>query len=380
MDFELTDEQSDIKRAAKDFAEGEFPDKAKECDREEKFPRDVWKKACELGFVGGHLDEKWNGGGLGYLEAALASEQFTRVDPGMGSVLTTTLGAEVIQEFGTEAQKEKYLAPLPEGDAIMGIAITEPDAGSDVAGCVGTTAVKDGDEWIINGNKMFTTNGDIADHLVVVCMTDPDTDSRHRKQSMFIVETDWDGFESSKIEGKAGLRASDTAELSFNDVRVPDENLLGKRGHGFYQTMAFFNRSRTYIGAQGVGIAQGALDRALDYVQEREAFGQKISDFQGIRFRLAHMASRTEAARNLVYRAAWKLDNGKMSPIDVAMAKWYAAETGVRVSEEAVQLHGGYGYIDDYDVERFWRASKVVEIYEGTKEIEKSIVAGELLG
>lgn len=380
MDFDLTEEQRDLKRAAKEFAEGEFPDKAKECDREEKFPHDVWEKACDLGFVGGHLDEKWNGGGFGFLEAAIVMEEFVRVDPGMASVLTTTLGAEVIQEFGTEEQKEKYLAPLPQGEAIMGIAITEPDAGSDVAGCVGTRAVKDGDEWILNGNKMFTTNGDIADHLVVVCMTDPDADSRHQRQSMFIVETVWDGFESNKITGKAGLRASDTAELSFNDVRVPEENLLGERGSGFYQTMAFFNRSRTYIGAQGVGIAQGALDRALDYVQEREAFGQKISDFQGVRFKLADMATKTEAARNLVYGAAWKLDNGQMSPIDVAMAKWYAAETGVRVSEEALQLHGGYGYIDDYDVERFWRASKVVEIYEGTKEIEKSIVAGELVG
>lgn len=380
MDFDLTAEQNDVKKAARDFAQAEFPDIAKEYEEEGKFPWEVWEKACNLGFVASYIDEKWNGGGLGFLEHVLITEEFVRADPGISTVLMTTLGSEVIQKFGTEKQKEKYLSPLGEGEAIMGIAITEADAGSDVAGCTNTRAEKDGDEWVMNGNKMFTTNGTIADHIVVVALTDPEADSRHKRQSMFIVETDWDGFGSTKIEGKAGLKASDTAELTFDNLRIPEENLLGKRGEGFYQTMAFFNRSRTYIGAQGIGIAQGSLDRAVEYVQERESFGQKLSNFQGLRFKLADMATRTEAARNLIYKAAWKLDQGELDPKDVALAKWYAAETGVEVSNEAVQLHGGYGYIDEYDVERFWRASKVVEIYEGTKEIEKTIVGDRLTG
>ncbi|KXA94327.1 acyl-CoA dehydrogenase [candidate division MSBL1 archaeon SCGC-AAA259I09] len=382
MDFELTEEQRDLKKAAQKFAEGEFGDSevAKGYDNEQKFPVGIWGKACDLGFVGCYIPEEYNGGGLGFLENALIMEGFTRVDPGVGFLLSTTLGTEVIMEYGTEKQKENYLAPIPAGDAIMGIAITEPDAGSDVAGCTGTRAEKEGDEWILKGNKMFTTNGTIADHVLVLAMTDPDADSRHRRQSMFVVETDWDGFEANKIEGKAGLRASDLAELVFNDVKVPEENLVGERGEGFYETMTFFNRSRTYIGAQGLGIAQGALDRALDYVQEREAFGRVISSFQGIRFKLAEMETRTQAARNLVYKAAWELDQGQLERKNVAVAKWYAAETGVKVADEAVQLHGGYGYIDEYDVERFWRASKAIEIYEGTKEIEKTIVADRLLG
>lgn len=380
IEFGLSDEQKSLKKAAKEFAEGEFEDElARECDKEEKFPRKLWKKACDLGFVASYIDEKWNGGGLGFLEHALITEEFARADPGLSTILMTTLGSEVVQEYGTEKQKEKYLSPLGKGDSIMGIAITEPDAGSDVAGCIGTRAVKDEDEWIINGNKMFTTNGTIADYLVVLCLTDPEAESRHRRQSMFIVETDREGFESNKIEGKAGIRASDTAEISLNDVRIPEENLLGERGKGFYQTMGFFNRSRTYIGAQGLGIAQGSLDKAVDYVKEREAFGKRISSFEGVRFKLADMATRVESARNLVYKAAWKLDKRELDPMQIALAKWYAAETGVEVAEEAVQLHGGYGYIDEYDVERFWRASKVVEIYEGTKEIEKTIVADNLL-
>ncbi len=380
MDYELTDEQKGIKKAAREFAQAEFPDIAREYEEKGEFPWEIWEKACDLGFVASYIDQEWGGGGLGFLEHVLITEEFVRADPGISTVLMTTLGSEVIKKFGTEKQKEKYLSPLGNGEAIMGIAITEADAGSDVASCTNTRAEKDGDEWILNGSKMFTTNGTIADHIVVVALTDPDADSRHKRQSMFIVETDWDGFDSTEIDGKAGLKASDTAELTFDDLRVPEENLLGKRGEGFYQTMAFFNRSRTYIGAQGIGIAQGSLDKALDYLQEREAFGQKLTNFQGIRFRLADMATRTEAARNLVYKAAWKLDKGELDPKDVALAKWYAAETGVEVANEAVQLHGGYGYIDEYDVERFWRASKVVEIYEGTKEIEKTIVGDRLTG
>jgi len=381
MDFELTQEQEDLRNAAKEFAEGEFdPDLARKLDREQTFPMDIWKKACKLGFIGCYIPEEYNGGGLGFLDHAFIMEEFTRADPGIGFILSVTLGSEVLIEHGDEMQKEKYLAPVPIGDAIMGIAITEPNAGSDVAGCTTTHAEKEGDTWILNGSKMFITNGTIADHLLVLAVTDPDAPSRHRRHSMFVVETGWDGFESTKITGKAGMGASDTAELSFSNVEVPDENLIGERGKGFYETMTFFNRSRTYIGAQGVGIAQGALDRTVDYIQKRQAFGQPLAKFQAVRHKIAEMETRTEAARQLVYKAAWELDNGRLSHKNVALAKWYAAETGVYVSDQAIQLHGGYGYIDEYDVERFWRASKVVEIYEGSKEIEKGIVSDQILG
>lgn len=228
MDFELTREEEDLRNAAKEFAEGEFDrDLARKMDKEQTFPKDIWKKACKLGFIGCYIPEEYNGGGLGFLDNAFIMEEFTRADPGIGFILSVTLGAEVLIEYGSDAQKEKYLAPVPIGDAIMGIAITEPNAGSDVSGCTTTHAEKDGDTWILNGSKMFVTNGTIADHLLVLAVTDPDAERRHRRQSMFIVETGWDGFESTKIKGKAGMGASDTAELSFNNVEIPEENMVG---------------------------------------------------------------------------------------------------------------------------------------------------------
>ncbi len=379
MDFKLTEEQKEIQRAAREFAEGEFPDVARELDRTETFPMDIWKKACKLGFVGAHLPEEYGGMGLGFLEACIATEEFCKVDPGCAAALTVTLGAEVIELFGTHEQKQKYLAPLPRGDAIMGIAITEPDAGSDVAG-IKTTAVKDGDEWILNGTKMFITNGTIADHLVVLAVTHPDAKKRHQRMSTFIVETDWDGYEANKIEDKMGLKASDTAEVVFKDVRVPKEHLLGMEKMGFYNIMEFFNRSRTYVGAQGVGVAQGAINRTLEYTKQRKTFGRPIASNQYVQFKLAEMETRTEAARNLIYKAAWNVDNGNIDPKMVAMAKWYAAETAVWVLDYALQFHGGYGYIGEYDIERFYRCAKVIEIYEGTKEVEKAIIAGLMIG
>lgn len=381
MNFELTKEQKDIKMAAREFAEGKIRDVAKEYDQKEEFPHDLWRKACELGFVGLYLKEENGGADLGLFEYCLTTEEFWRVDPGCGCLLLTSFGAETLQNHGTSEQKAKYLPPIPAGEAIMGTAVTEPDAGSDIFG-VNTTAVRDGDEYVINGSKIFITNGTIADYIAVYCVTDhPEAKSRYDHYSILMVETDRPGFQASKIKGKLGIRASDTAELYFRDVRVPAGNLVGEiPGKGFGQIMELFNINRVVAASQGVGVAQGALDQAIAHVKKRKAFGTTIGKFQAIQFKLAEMATRVEAARALTYQAAWLLDNGKTDPKLIAMAKLLAGETGVRVTCDALQLHGGYGYINEYDIERFYRDAKVVEIYEATKEMEKNTIARQLLG
>ncbi len=379
MDFKLTKEQQDIKRAAREFAEGEFPEIARECDQEERYPRDLVKKAAELGFIGLNFPEKYGGSGYGYLEKCIVSEEFWRVDPGLGSVLVSaTFGADMIELYGTAEQKERYLTPLTHGEAVMGSAITEPDAGSDVS-AVRTTAIKDGQDYVINGSKIFITNGTVASYFMVICLTNPEDPSRHSRHSVILVESGREGFEANKLRHKLGIRASDTAELSFKDVRVPEGNLIGQEGRGFYQFMNFFNRTRIHVGAEGVGIAQGAMERAIKHAKERKQFGKTLSAFQAIQFKIAEMATRVRAARNLVYEAAWKADKGEPDRRLTAMAKWFAGESAVRVAEEAVQIHGGYGYMAEYDVERFYRDAKIIEIYEGTKEIEKLIIARSLL-
>lgn len=379
MDFKLTREQQDIKKAAREFAEGEFPEIAQVCDQEERYPRDLVKKAAQLGFIGLNLPEKYGGSGYGYLEKCIVSEEFWRVDPGLGSVLiSATFGADMIELYGRDEQKEKFLTPLTSGEAVMGSAITEPDAGSDVS-AVRTTAVKDGNDYLINGNKMFITNGTVASYFMVICLTNPHDPSRHGRHSVILLESDREGFEANKLRHKLGIRASDTAELAFKDVRVPQENLIGEEGKGFYQFMEFFNRTRIHVGAEGVGIGQGAMEKAIKYAKGRKQFGQALGTFQAIQFKIAEMATLVRAARSLVYEAAWKADKGEPDRKLTAMAKWFAGETAVRVAEEAVQIHGGYGYMAEYDVERFYRDAKIIEIYEGTKEIEKLIIARTLL-
>jgi acyl-CoA dehydrogenase len=379
MDFDLSKEQRDIKKAARRFAEGEFPNIAQECDRQEKYPGDLVTKAAELGFIGINIPNEYGGGGCGYLEKCLITEEFWRVDPGLGSVLTAaTFGADMVDLYGTGEQKQKYLTPLTTGQAVMGSAITEPDAGSDVA-AIKTRATKDGDDYVINGNKMFITNGTVASYFAVICLTDPENPSRHRRHSVILVEHDREGFKAVKIQYKLGIRASDTAELFFADVRVPLENLIGEEGKGFYQFMEFFNRTRIHVGAEGVGIAQGAMEKAINHAKNRSQFGTALSSFQSIQFKIAEMATRIQAARNLVYEAAFRADKRKSDQRLTAMAKWFAGETAVRVAEEAVQIHGGYGYVGDYDVERYYRDAKIIEIYEGTKEIEKIIISRALL-
>jgi len=380
MDFELTDEQKDIQKAAREFAEKTFPEVAEECDLNETFPMELWKKACELGFVGVFIDEAYGGAGLGFLEHALITEEFSRVDAGCGSILTTTLGSEFILSCGREEQKKKYLPLLPKGEAIMGMAITEPDAGSDVAS-VSTVARKVNGHYVINGSKIFITNGSIADYIVALCLTDEEERVKTNRHSAIIIETDREGFEANQLKRKLGMRASDTAEIHFSDVRVPFGNLVGEvEGEGFHQLMAVFNRTRVAVAISGVGIAQGGLDKAIQYSKQRKQFGSPIGSFQGIQFKLAEMASLIEAARALCHKAAWTVDHGKMDPKLISMAKWFGGEVAVKVIDEVVQIHGGYGYLGEYGIERLYRDAKLVEIVEGTKEIEKLIIAREILG
>ncbi|MEF8883989.1 MAG: acyl-CoA dehydrogenase family protein [Haloarculaceae archaeon] len=381
MDFALSDEQKQVRDEVRRFAENEIEPVATEHDREEKFPHEVLDEAAELGLVGSNVPVEYGGIGYDYLTNVIIVEELFAADPGIGlSISSAAFGADALDAFGTEDQKEEYLRPVATGEAIMGSAISEPDVGSDVSS-VSTAAEKDGDEWVINGNKMWITNGSVGDFFVVLCQTDPDAEGRYNGFSQVIVESDRDGFEAEKITGKLGIRASDTAELVFDDVRVPEENLLGTRGAGFLQLMQFFDETRTAVAAQGVGIARGAAERALEYAQEREQFGKPISEFQAIQHKLADMYTETEAARQLTYKSAWSVDHADEQLTRLAsMAKEYASRVAVDVADEAVQIHGGAGYVNDFDVERFYRDAKITQIYEGTTEIQKNIIARELLG
>ena len=379
MDFGLDKEQQDIVAAAKEFALGEFPDRAQEFDRNETFDQDIWRKACELGFVGVFIPEEYEGAGYGFFEHCLISEEFWAVDPGIGqAILSCTFGSELLMLFGTEDQKQMVLPKLVAGEAVMGTAITEPDAGSDPTGAT-TTAVKDGDSWVINGSKIFATNGDLADYMMIFCLTDADNPSKHHRHSFILVPTDMEGYESNKLYGKMGIRASDTAELSLSDLRVPLENLVGNKGEGFHELMAFFNRTRLHISGQGVGLARAALEESILHTRGRHQFGASLASFQNTQFKLAEMATWIKASRSLYYEAAWELDRGNIDHALIAMAKWYSAENAVRCVDAAVQMHGGYGYIDEYKVQRLYRDAKILEIYEGSKEMEKTIIAGTLV-
>jgi alkylation response protein AidB-like acyl-CoA dehydrogenase len=380
MDFALNKEQKDIVKAAREFAEGEFPDVAVEFDRNETFDLALWKKACELGFVGVFIPEEYGGLGYGFFEHCLITEEFWTVDPGIGqAILSTTFGSELLGLFGSEAQKREILPSLVSGESILATAITEPDAGSDVTSAT-TTAVQEDGMWVINGSKMFITNGNIAKHVLVYCLTNPDNPSRHGRHSFILVPTDSSGYDSTKLRGKLGTRASDTAEISLANVRVPVENLVGEEGNGFRQLMAFFNRTRLHICAQAVGLGRACLDECIQHTKERRQFNAPLASFQVTQFKLAEMATWIRAARNLYYEAAWSADRGKIDHALIAMAKWFSAHMAVRCADEAVQMHGGYGYFDECRVQRLYRDVKILEIYEGTKEMEKTIVARSILG
>jgi alkylation response protein AidB-like acyl-CoA dehydrogenase len=379
MDFELTKEQRDIAKAARKFAEGEFSDRAEEFDRDEAFDEAVFKKASELGFVGIFISEKYGGAGLGIMEQCILHEEFSAVDLGMSVAVTSAcFGSEVIEAFGTEEQKIKYLPPLPRGEAVMGSAFTEPDAGSDLA-AARSTAVREGDEFVIKGSKIFITNGTRADYLICFIQTDPGNPDRHRRHSMIMVETDREGFKAKKLLGKLGIRASDTAEISFDNVRVPCSNLVGEPGNGFAEAMYLFNLNRIGMAAQAVGVARSALGESLNHAKNRIAFGAPLASNQSIQFKLADMYTWMHAGRNMVYEAAWRIDQGKVDHKLVAAAKAFCGQMVVRCADIALQMHGGYGYLAEYKVQRIYRDAKIIEIYEGTTEIEKMIIARNLL-
>lgn len=378
--FDLNKEQLDIQKAAREFAEGEFTDIARELDEKGEFDIRLWKKAADLGFLAVFLDEKYEGLGLGYLEQCLIIEEFARVDLGITHAIESTFfGTQLIDLVGTDEQKETILPPICLGERRMGMAITEPDAGSDVS-AVSTEAVRDGDEYVINGSKVFITNCKSADFLVVLCVTNPDAPKVHHRFSTIMVETDREGYEGVPYHGKLSIRTSETGDATFKNVRVPVSNLLGEEGKGFYNIMNFFNRSRVQVAALSVGTAQGALDKAIAHVRQRKQFGQALAAQQLVQGKIAEMATKTEAARSIYYRAASKLDAGKADPALSSMAKWYCAEVAVQVADEAIQLHGGYGILEEYNVAHYWRNAKVLEIFEGSKEVEKVIVAKKLLG
>ncbi len=380
MDFALSEEQKQIRRMAREFALAEFPAYSKICDREEQYPTELMKKAAKQGLLGIMIPAAYGGAGLGMIECTASSIELNAVDAGLALCMgSADFGTEAIIRLGSEEAKHKWLTPIPKGEMISGAAISEAGAGSDVAGA-SCTAVKDGDDYVLNGAKMWITNGTVADYFITLVATDPENADRHKRFSLVVVPADIPGFEANKIHGKLGIRASDTSELRFTDARIPRSSLLGEEGRGFHYVMEFFNNTRISVAAQAVGIAQGATKLATDYAKEREAFGQPIANFQMIQQKLAEMATRTEASRHLTYNAAWLNDLGKPNPMASSMAKWFSGETAVHCANEAVQILGGMGYVDEMPAEKIYRDSKITEIYEGTKEVHKLIIARALLG
>jgi alkylation response protein AidB-like acyl-CoA dehydrogenase len=381
MEFKLNTEQDAIQKAARQFAKGEFDkETALEHERDHRFPELIWKKACELGFLGLHFPERYGGQDYGIFENALVVEEFCRQDSGIGIALSLAdFSSEIILRSGTEEQKERYLAPIAKGEAISSGAFTEPDHGSDITS-MDTTAVREGEEYIINGVKTFITNGTISNFALVLCQTDPEATPPYRGQSVIIVERDTPGYTTSDIGEKMGIKMSPTAELSFNEVKVPCAHLVGQENRGFYQVLEFFDESRIEIAAQALGIAQGAFDRALTYTKQRSQFGRKLAQFQVTQHKLADMVTQIETARLIVYKSAWNFDQGNIDPKLTSIAKMYAGRVAVEVADEAIQLFGGYGYMLEYEVERFYRDAKIMEIYEGTREIQKNTIASSILG
>ena len=380
MDFELSTEQKDIQEAASSFAKGEFTrELALKHEEEHSFPRELWQKASELGFIGLHFPTDVGGSGLGLIENVLVVEEFCRRDSGLGTALALSdFASEIIMRCGSDEQKQKYLTAIAGGKMISAGAFTEANHGSDITR-MDTRAVKDGDSWVINGSKMFITNGQIADFYIVLCQTDDKAEPSYRGMATIIVEKDTEGLSTEDVGAKMGIKMTSTAEVIFDNVRVPAGNIVGKDGKGFYQVLEFFDESRVEIAATAIGIAQGAFERAIDYSLEREQFGRPLAKFQVTQHKLADMATSIEYARLLTYKAAWNFDQGRIDPKLTSMAKYIAARTAVQVADEAIQILGGYGYMTEYEVERYYRDAKIAEIYEGTKEIQKNTIAGLLI-
>jgi alkylation response protein AidB-like acyl-CoA dehydrogenase len=382
VEFELTQEQMDIKNAAREFAEKEFTSElGRKYDENYEFPWDLYRKAAKLGFIGMSLPEEHGGQGLSCIEDCIVAEEFNRVDSTCASLLCGVGFAALVPKFGNEEQKKKYIPRICKGEITCAMALTESNHGSD-AGIVGleTTAVKDGDEWVINGAKTYITCGEFAEFIMVCCQTDPKAQPPYRGVSMIIVEKGTSGLDTNSLKPKMGWRAAPQAELSFDNVRVPLSNLLGQENRGFHQIMSYFDFSRIPIAASAVGIAQGAYERSLKYSTQREQFFQPITNFQVTQFKMAEMAIKIETARLLTYKAAWLIENKpdqqKLITKIAAMTKAYTAKIAKEVTDEAIQIHGGVGYVDS-DIERHYRDARINDIIEGTGEIQRYIVARE---
>ena len=378
MNFELTEEQKQIKASVREFAESEIAPHVMEWDESQHFPVELQPKLADLGLLGVLFPEEYGGAGMGYVEYATIIEELSRVDGSVGISVAAhnSLCSNHIFSYGSEEQKKKFLTPLASGTHLGAWGLTEPSAGSDASGTKSTAVRADGG-WIVNGSKNFITHAIHADTCVAMAVTD--RGKRSKGISAFIFEKGMNGFSPSKKENKLGLRASETASVVFEDCFVPDGNLLGDEGQGFVNAMEVLDGGRISIAALGVGIAQGAYESAVRYSRERQQFGKPISEFQAIQFKLANMATQIDAARLLMYRAAWMKDNGKKTTKESSMAKLFSSEISVEVCEEAIQIHGGYGYTKDYPAEKYWRDSKLCTIGEGTSETQRIIIAREIL-
>ncbi|MGM0901422.1 MAG: acyl-CoA dehydrogenase [Bacillota bacterium] len=374
MNFKLSEEHEMIRKMVRDFARNEVAPTAAERDEEERFDRGIFEKMAELGLTGIPWPEQYGGIGSDYLAYCIAVEELSRVCASTGVTLSahTSLAGWPIYTFGNEEQKQKYLKPMAQGKKMGAYGLTEPGSGSD-AGAMRTIARREGDDYVLNGSKIFITNGGEADIYVVFALTDPE--SKHKGTTAFIVESDFPGFSVGKKEKKMGIRSSPTTEIIFEDCRVPKENVLGEEGEGFKIAMMTLDGGRNGIAAQAVGIAQGALDAAVDYAKERVQFGKPIAQQQGVGFKLADMATQVEASRLLTYQAAWLESEGLPYGKESAMSKLLAGDTAMKVTTEAVQVFGGYGYTKEYPVERFMRDAKITQIYEGTQEVQRLVIS-----
>jgi len=378
MNFELSEEHLMIRQAARDFAQNELLPGAIERDDKMHMPPEIHRKMAELGFMGMMTDTRYGGGGMDTISYVLAMEEISKVDNSASVAMSVnnSLVCWGLEEYGTEEQKKKYLEPLAKGEILGAFCLSEPEAGSD-ATHQRTTAIDKGDHYLLNGVKNWITNGSIASVYLVIAQSD--IEKGHKGINALIVEKAWDGVEVGPKEQKMGIRASDTHSISFSDVKVPKENLLHEEGFGFKFAMKTLAGGRIGIAAQALGIASGAYERALQYSKEREAFGKPISNFQAIQFKLADMLTRIEAARALIYKAAWLKDQGEDYSMASSMAKVFASETAMWVTTEAVQVHGGYGYVKEFHVERLMRDAKITQIYEGTSEIQRIVISRSIL-
>ena len=378
MEFEYSEEQVQLRRAVREFAEAEIAPHVMEWDENQTFPSEVIRKLGQLGYMGSIFPEKYGGAGLGYVEYAIIIEELSRVDGSVGIIVAahTSLCSNHIYKAGSEEQKQKYLTKLAAGEWLGCWSLTEPEAGSDAAG-TRTTAVRDGDHWVLNGAKTFTTNAHYADVCVAMAVTD--RSAAQHGISAFILERGMEGFRAGKKENKLGLRASATGEVIFSGCRLADSQLLGKRGEGFIDSLKTLDGGRVSIAALSIGMAQGAYDAALKYSKVRKQFSRPISEFQAIQHKLVNMAMAIDASRLLTYRAATMIDKGLRVTRESAMAKLFASEAAVDIANEAVQIHGGYGFIKDYPVEKFYRDVKLCTIGEGTSEIQRLVIARQLL-